>query len=225
MDPYSASLYYPAEIARIVQINSQRILRWLRGYDYSYAEKRIHRPPVLGSGQDLDSPLYASFYDLIDLLFVKEFLAKKLSLQKVRNAFNEAEQLLGTRHFVHQTFFTDGKNIYLRVVNKGDAILELLTGGQWAIKDFVEQFAQEVDFDKTTKSAVRWFPSVGGRLVVLDPLISFGRPSILGKGITTENIYNLYCAEGERIEPVADWLDLSKNEVSAAIRFELSIAA
>jgi uncharacterized protein (DUF433 family) len=224
--PYDIPIYYSAQVARLVKISAFRVHRWLEGYEYSYESKRIKQPPVVKKkGNYFGRPNYASFYDLIDLLFVKRFLDYGLSLQKLRKAFNEAEQILNTTHFVHQNFFTDGKNICLRVKNKGDAILELLSKGQWVISKLIEQLAHQIDFDDITKTARRWFPVEGNRLIVLDPCVSFGRPTIVKKGITTENIYNLYIAEEKNEASVRKWMDLESKEIKATVKFEEHLAA
>lgn len=225
--PYNIPLYYPAEVARFVKISTFRVRRWLQGYEYFYDSEWIKQPPVIKKRDHKIIPYrYASFYDLVRLLFVKRFLDYGLSLQKVRRAFAEAEQILGTNHFIHQSFFTDGKNICLKIRNKGrgDAILELLSQGQWVISEVIEKLAYQIDFDTSTQIALRWFPPEGKHLVVLDPQVSFGRPIVFKKSVTTENIYNLYIAEEKNADAVAEWMDLDLKEVSAAISFEENLA-
>jgi uncharacterized protein (DUF433 family) len=223
---YNVPMYFTAETARLVNISRYRVRRWLEGYYYAYAAGRRKQQPVVRKGwQDKDYPHYASFLDLVDLLFVKRFLDYGLSLQKLRRALEEAKEILGTDHFARQSFFTDGKNICLKIGKKGDAILELLSDGQWVISDIIKQLAHQIDFDESTELARRWFPSEGNGLVVLDPLVSFGRPIIAEKGITTENIYDLFVAEKEKIRPVCDWMDLASEEVEAAMKFERHLAA
>lgn len=223
---YNAPLYYSAEVSRLVRISTPRVHRWLEGYNYSYESKLVSQPPVVQKQcEDVPRSSYASFNDLVDLLFIKHFLEHGLSLQKLRKALKEAEQILGTSHFIHQSFYTDGKNICLRVKEKGDAILELLTGGQWVIKEFIEQLAHQIVFDDATKLARRWFPPDGDQLVVLDPLVAFGKPTIWKKGITTENVYGLYVAEGEKVQSICDWMDLEPKEVNAAAKFESRLVA
>ena len=41
----------------------------------------------------------------------------------------EADRLIGGHHFAQRNFFTDGRNIYMEVRDRGNALLELLTGG------------------------------------------------------------------------------------------------
>ena len=220
-DQYNVPMYYAAEIARLVNISRYRVHRWLEGYVFTLDSGRRRQEPVVQKEwRDLDYPNYASFLDLVDLLFVKRFLDYGISLQKLRKALEEAKAILGTNHFARQSFFTDGKKICLAVKDEGDAILELLSGGQWVISKIIKQLAHQIDFDKTTKLARRWFPDEGNRLVVLDPLISFGRPIIAKKGITTENIFDLYIAEEETVHTVCEWMNLTGEEVEAAVNFE-----
>ncbi len=223
---YDVPLYYSAEVARFVHLSTGRVHRWLKGYDYPYEARRVSQPPVMHDKEKDDSRSnYASFNDLVELLFIRHFLSYRITLQKLRRALKEAAQRLGTSHFVHQSFFTDGKNVCLKIKTKGNPILELLSGGQLAIKEVIVQLAHQIDFDDATKLARRWFPPEGNRLVVLDPLVSFGRPSIWGKGITTERIYDFYVAEGKQEKAVCDWLGLESKEVLAAATFETHLAA
>lgn len=172
---------------------------------------------------------YASFLDLVDLLFVKEFLDHGLSLQKIRVALDEATGLLGTDHFARQTFFTDGHGVYLQVVQmgaeEGEGILALMTGGQWAIAPIIQDVATRIDFHEQTGFARRWHPRGRDGLIVVDPCISFGRPSIEGRGVATENVYDFYLGEQERVEPVCRWMGLEAHEVMAAVAFEQQMAA
>jgi len=168
---------------------------------------------------------FASFLDLIDLLFAQRFINYGVSLQKLRKALDEAAEILHTDHFARRSFFTDGRNIYLQVKEEGNAILELLSGGQWVIPDIIKELSHQIDFDSATELALRWYPMGPDGLVVLDPMISFGRPAIVKRGIATGNVFDLFLAEERRVRPVCRWMDLSTNEVNAAIRFEEQFAA
>ena len=170
--------------------------------------------------------LYATFLDLVDLLFVNRFLKQGYSLQKVRRALDEADRVIGGHHFAQRCFFTDGKEIYLRVREKEtDNLLQLLSGGQWVISEVILKFATQVDFDGNTGFAERWYPKGKDGRVVLDPRIAFGAPTILGRGVRTANVYDLYQAEKERTRAVAEWMELDESDVEAAVEFEASMAA
>ena len=224
-------MYSATTVGGLVGLSAGRVRRWLQGYEYTYSVGQVgemrtgHKEPVIRRTEAAVS-IYASFLDLIDLLFVKRFLEHGLSLQKVRRALREAEVLLGDYHFARRSFFTDGNNIYLHVRDKAnaDALLELMSGGQWVIAPIIKQLAHQIDFDEPTGFAERWYPLGQGGLVVLDPRISFGRPTLVGRGITTLNVYDFFLGEGEKVEPVCSWMNLKRQEVEAAVTFERQLA-
>ena len=217
-------MYSAAEAARLVGLSATRVRRWLRGYEYDYDSERRRQKPVI-RGHKEETASYGSFLDLVDLLFAKRFVDHGLSLQRLRRALDEAARILNSKHFARQSFFTDGRNIYLEVKEAGNAILELLSGGQWVIPDLIRELAEKIDFDTPTGIARKWYPLGQDGLVVLDPLVSFGRPSVIGKGVATNNVYDLFVAEGRNVRPVCRWLSLDRQEVDAAVRFEEQLAA
>lgn len=219
---WDRAAYTAAEVGRLVDLNAARVRRWLTGYDYRLADQRRHQRPVVKRKHDEST--FASFLDLVDLLFVKCFLDHGVSLQKVRRALDEARKILGTNHFARQTFFTDGKNVYLEMKGRGKALLQLLSGGQWVIAPIIIQLAKQIDFDAPTGLARRWYPLGPEGRVVLDPLVSFGRPTIVQKGIATANVYDFFLAEEQRVERVTEWMNLDFNDVNAAVTFERKLA-
>ncbi|MFZ5911398.1 MAG: hypothetical protein ACOYYU_15405 [Chloroflexota bacterium] len=215
--------YTLAESSQLAGISRWRAARWLKGYQFRYdvgneKRERIKEPVVIHS----DEPS-ASFLDLIDLLFVKRFIERGFTLQFLRNALDEARILLGTPHFARSTFFTSGKQIILEL-EKADSkyMIALMTHGQGAIPQIVEQFDDKMDFEDVTGYgfAARWYPKGRQGLVVIDPQVSFGRPTLLGRGIAIENIYDLYLGENRKIEPVSQWFKIPAPEISAAINFQ-----
>ena len=92
--------------------------------------------------------------------------------------------------------------------------------GQWVIAPIIKQLAHQIEFDKPSGLAQRWYPLGQNTPVVLDPLISFGRPTIVGKGITTANVYDFFEAENKKLSRVKKWMDLTTSEIKAAVYFE-----
>lgn len=216
---------YPAtDAGRFIGLKPDRVRRWLKGYSYEYHSQFISQGPVI-TGSSAGDTSYASFLDLVDLLFVKRFLDHGISLQKLRKALDEATRILDTRHFARQSFFTDGRAIFLQVKEQGGAMLELLSGGQWVISEIIAELAYQIEFDRRLGLASRWFPLGPEGLVVLDPMIAFGRPSVVGKGVMTANVYDFFVAEGRHVRATCRWLDLTQREVQDAVRFEESLAA
>lgn len=223
--------YTAAEAARLTGLRPERVRRWLQGYSYRYTSPHdlqathVHQGPVIKQ-RDAQDTGYASFLDLIDLIFVRRFLDHGFSLQRIRKALAEAESIVGGHHFAQRVYFTDGYDIYLRVKDKGmDNLLQLLSGGQWVISDVILSIAQQVDFDEGTGFAEKWFPAGRDGGIVLDPRVCFGAPTIFGKGVRTSNVYDLFVAESQDIRHVSEWMNLREREVEAAVQFERALAA
>lgn len=222
--------YSPILAARLVGLSPERVRRWLRGYEYRYEvgaghhTRRGRQSPVVKRRGAAGSS-YASFLDLIDLLFVKRFLAHGVTLQRLRQAMAEADRFLGGHHFAQRQFWTDGRNIYMQVNEKADALLHLLRNGQWAIAPVIVQTAQQIEFDEGTGFAERWFPMGGNQDVVVDPRVAFGAPSVRGYGVETSNVYDFFVAEGKRVDRVCSWMKLPESAVRSAVSFEKMLEA
>ena len=223
--------YSPAEAGRLTGLRSDRIRRWLRGYEYNYSpagsssSRRILKGPVVRRQGAAESP-YASFLDLVDLLFVERFLRVGHSLQKIRKALIEADEIIGGHHFAQRCYFTDGREIYLQVRNKGaENLLQLLSGGQWVIAEVIREFARQIDFDQSTGFAEKWYPAGKNGRIVLDPRVAFGAPSVVGKGVRTANVHDMFIAEAKNTDAVANWMNIEPQDVVASVDFESSLAA
>jgi uncharacterized protein (DUF433 family) len=215
----SAPAYSIAEASRLTGIGKWSVSRWLRGYRYEGGEQG----PVVKRTIPLELS-YASFLDLVDLLFVKQLLKRGFSLQYIRKAANEAGRYLGSPHFARKVLFVGDKRIFLELP---DSIIALLTGGQRAMKPIIEAVYDKLDFEEITEFgfAQRWYPNGKSGHVVIDPQISFGRPTIIDHSVATLNIYDLYLGENKKIEPVCRWFNIPSHKIKAAINFERSLWA
>jgi len=224
----NAPTYSIAETSRLVGIPSWSVSRYLGGYEYKYfvREKMQERqkPPIISQSEEKSN--YASFLDLVDLLFVKEFLKRGFSLQYLRLALAEAKEYLGTPHFARTEFYTSGSEIILKLPKDGNMIA-LMTGGQIAIPEIIKKLSNKLDFEDITKFGLarRWYPNGKRGLIVIDPQISFGRPTLNGHSIATSNIYDLYLGEKEKVEPVSEWFIIPVHKIKAAVQFEHNLWA
>lgn len=231
IEPLDVPMYSQAMASRLVGLDSGRVRRWLQGYEYTYvprtsaAKGRRRQSPLVRRRGALGSQ-YASFVDLIDLLFVKTFVEHGISVQRLRKALEEAADLTGDDHFAQRRFWTDGRKIYLQIKDKpADALLELLSGGQWVIAPIIKQVAHQIEFDAITGVSKRWFPLGKDKSVVVDPSVAFGAPTIAGRGVQTANVFDLYEGEDRNIGRVSAWLDLPPEAVRNAVEFEQALAA
>jgi uncharacterized protein (DUF433 family) len=224
--------YSPTLAGRLVDLSPDRVRRWLLGYSYSYpvstGELRTSQKAPVVHRKGARGSQYASFLDLIDLLFVKKFLDHGISLQRLRQALDETQKIIGGHHFAQRGFFTDGKKIYLEVKHSkqsADALLELLSGGQWVIAPVIKQAAHQIEFDDETGFAERWYPLGQDKPIVIDPAIAFGAPTLVGRGIKTSNVHDLFLAEEKQVNRVCSWMSLTESEVRTAVAFESQLLA
>lgn len=224
---------YPiTEISRLVGITRYRTRRWLKGYEYKY-KGNGGKALFDGSQESLVNRgitkeiVYASFLELIDLLFVKEFVNAGLSLPRIRKALDETRKRTGAIHFASNKFITSGKDIVLEVSGNNPSMIVLLTGGQSAIPNIFERIGNRVDYEKVTgmEYASRWFPEGRDGMIVVDPQISFGRPTIIGRRVTTASVFELFKGENKQFDSVSQWLDIPNAQVQAAVNYEYSLAA
>jgi len=220
---------YPiAEAARMVALSPGQVKRWLQGYAFAYRTKtepqvrHSKKPPVVPGTQHRESN-YASFLDVIDLLLVKKLLVDGISLQHARIVIDEAKDFLDTRHLGYETFFTLGGRVFLEI--DSSSIMALSAGGQMALERFIRELGHQIEFDERTKLAIRWYPLHPDRRVVVDPSVSFGRPVIAGRRVTTSNIYDFFVSEKRQVRVLCDWMDLDQEEVEAAVKLEEQLAA
>lgn len=214
--------YTLADAARWLDMSSRNVSRWLKGYAYKNRSGESVRVQPVVHREGYEEPT-ASFLDLIELKFIQAFLDAGLTLKKVRRALEEAKILYNQEYpFSRQIFFTDGHDIYMEIKDQGDVshLLELLSGGQWVMAPVILQTAQQIDFDSDTGLATRWYPLGRESAVLIDPERRFGEPSLAKGGVQTANVYDLFLAEGKNQQAVADWFNISVEDVEAAVAFE-----
>jgi uncharacterized protein (DUF433 family) len=226
----NAPAYSIAEASRLVSMKPWTVRRYLQGYRYDYSRRgsvqERTQPPVV-KDENRKKETYASFLDLVDLVFVRELLKRGFGLPTLRKALDEAREYLGTCHLGRSVFFTSGdRDIFLQLPQDG-SMIALLKGGQAAIPEIIESLSHKLEFEDITEFgfASRWYPKGMDGLIVIDPEISFGRPTLIGRGVATNNIYDLFLGENEKIEPVAKWFNIPVPEVQAAVQFEYGLWA
>jgi len=218
-------LYTSTEAARLAGVTPQRVVRWLRGYQYAYRGEARQSPPVWnGQIEPLEGSYALGFLDLMELRFVKAFLDFNLSLQTVRRAIARARESFGISHpFCTNQFLTDGRTIFLELEESTDepAIIDLVKN-QYAFHRVLKPYLKGVEYEGNELR--RWWPLGERRRVVIDPARSFGKPIASGSGVQTAIIARAVAREGS-VAKVQRWFELDKREVSDSVRFEERFAA
>lgn len=225
-DVLGAPLYEPVDAARLAGLSRGQVSRWLFGYSYPYREQTKRQDPLVRRQLGTRESRRASFLDLIELRAAKLFLERGRSPQQVRRAFKEAQEICGEPFpFASQRVYAAGKRIFLEVGSDGRAgLIELLTGGQWAIEPVLRGYLEQLDFDEQSGLAEAWWPMGRKVPVRISPRRAFGAPTVKTRNLKTATVFDLYLAEGRHIGPVAQWFGIRPAEARAAVRYEEALS-
>ena len=215
-DPRLAPAYSFAEAAHYLRMPVDTLRYWSLG--------RAGVPAIF----ELDSAdrEHMSFWNLVEAHVLSGIRRTHgVKLPAVRSALRYVRQDLGVeRPLIHQSFKTDGRSLF---VDKYSRLIDASRQGQIVMGDLLLARLARIDWDKLGLP-VRLYPftrsAEGGlsdaeqpRLVVVNPRVSFGRPSVAG--VPTSVIWSRYRA-GDSTAHLADDYGLSAEEIEEAIRCE-----
>ena len=222
VDPLLAGFYSTSEAACLVQIRPTVIRGWLNGYPNSRLDSIIKR--------DFIGTRTISFLDLMELRFIKYFLAHKVSIHTIRKAVEKARSEWEIKHplaMFGNKFITDRRTIFAQVAEEdNDKVTWNMASGQHELWEVIERtIAKGVIFDPSEHYAKAWKPRPGDfDNVIIDPGIAFGRAVVEGTRVPTSALFQLWKAEKDT-NCVAGWFNVSPSDVTTAIDYEVAIAA
>ena len=151
-----------------------------------------------------------------------------LSIRRAIHYLSEfASNPFDQRHpLISRELETDGLGLFIEYYGQ---LINISRAGQAAMREILSAALHRIDRDPSgmpiklypfTRKDVRNAP----QMVVIDPMLSAGRPVITGTGLATEIIAERYKL-GESIRELAYDYDRPDAEIEEAIRCELQIAA
>lgn len=200
---------YP-EAARILGVSARRVARWADGYFFPRKEGIGHSEPVLQAQTHQRGVL--TFPELIELMFVREFVALGVSLQHIRATAQALAREVGDYPFTRRQVLVGGANCWCAKPMKSYAAL---TSDNWSLTSRRRWLQVEIENDTVR----RYYPPQFDRLIYLDRAIRGGEPVVSEYAVPTRIIYNLWEQERD-LKRVAEYFDLPIEMVSAAIRYE-----
>ncbi len=224
-DPVAGGFYTVRDACRLLSITQPaRVVGWLQGYRKSSSGPIIQRSYApIGGAQEV------SFLDLLEVRFVEHFRKQDVPLQSLRKAAETLRELLKQSHpFATSSsmFMTDRRQVFQSTAKEvGDNILLNLVTKQYEMYAVLEEvLARGIAFDPATGVALEWKPHpTQFSSIVLNPLISFGRPCVMPVGIPTETLLKSWKAEDGSYNAVADWYQVTQQQVREAVEFELGL--
>jgi uncharacterized protein (DUF433 family) len=168
-----------------------------------------------------------SFMNLVEAHALNTIrLEYRFELPKLRNALDHVRERFGWKHpLAQQKFETDGVNLLVSRLEKERSASEPAV---LAIRHLIKTAFHRIEHD-SSGIAMRLYPMTREGLdqpkcVVIDPLVSFGRPTITGSGITTSILAIRYKA-GDSIDALAEDYGCKQTEIEEALRCELGRSA
>lgn len=211
--PQGTPAYSVTEAARYLHIAPATLRSWVFGRTY---------PREIGAGffEPLIQPAadrLLSFANLVEAHVLRALRTEHgVSIRAVRTALDCARQAYGVeRVLLCRELWTTGGELFLE---KYGELVNLSRSGQMALRMMLEESLRRVEWDQDIPT--RLYPFLkDSKIIAIDPHISFGRPVILRRGISTAVIADRIDA-GESIVDVAKDYDLKPTEVKTAILYE-----
>ncbi|MBW4427090.1 MAG: DUF433 domain-containing protein [Nostoc desertorum CM1-VF14] len=221
--------YSISESARYLLIPVGTLRSWLHGRFYPTGEgKRFFKPLI-----ELPNPAIPqlSFTNLVEAHVLRVIRKDhQIRLDKVRTTLDYIDYQFKVPHpLARIEFQTDGVDLFVESVGK---LINASMTGQLAMREALKNLLKRIEADETG-AAIKLFPLTrlteslmekeSPKTLVIDPRISFGRPVLIGTGISTAILAERYKA-GESIDNLADDYGCDRLQVEEAIRCELSLS-
>jgi uncharacterized protein (DUF433 family) len=214
------------EAAQYLRMHPATLRAWIKGYPYSGSTGPKSFKPIF----DLPDPDLSllSFMNLVEAHILNAIRKKySISLQSVRKAIDFLKRHFPSKHpLADYRFQTDGMNLFIQ---KYGELINVSKDGQIAMKELLEAYLKRIEWDLSgipiklflyTRKEEPDEPKV----IVIDPSVQYGRPVLVGTGITTAIIAERYKA-GESVEELAEDYGRPPQEIQEAIRCELELKA
>lgn len=217
-DPREVPLYSIREAAGYLSVPASTLRSWVKGQRYTVRGKArtfkaLIRPDRTG---------LLTFNNFVEA-YVLASLTRTFALPMSRVRTGLAWLGEG-RPLLTELFQTDGVGLF---IERSGQLFDVIQGGQRAMREVLKDSLKRVDRDKADKPA-RVYPWIveptESKVVAVDPLRAFGRPTIVNRGLTVEVIADRFKA-GDSIAILSKDYELSKQQVEVALRWGLHGAA
>jgi uncharacterized protein (DUF433 family) len=212
-------LYTFAQIDALAALTTGTASRWLEGY---HRGDRFY-PPLLREKPTGDE--LATWGEFVEVALVSRYRRKGLGVIRLRPMIERLSAETGVKYpLAHERPLIYDRHLILRIQKESDIpdplrVVMQLGDGQLVLAPLAEQFFATVEWDDDI--ARRIMPDGRGSPVRIDPLRSFGRPTV--GAVRTGRLAEAFRA-GDSIEALARGYDMDPATVEAAVRFEANRA-
>lgn len=191
-------------------IPSHRLSRWVFGVG-NYL-------PVIYS--QLRSQHLLSFYDLIQTMAINKARENNVTLQKIREAIEFAQNDYGVKFplaYNHKLLLFE-RDLHIELPNKDIIQASGRIKGQKLLRPIVEPFIKDLHFN-AEGLAIKLVPFKRyGREVILDPTKQFGQPLVGNTGYRADVLDNAYSVE-KSMDLVASLYNIDIRDVKVAVKY------
>ena len=216
----NAATYGVAQAAHYLGLSETTLRHWVLGRPYPTKTGADFSDPLIRL-PDPDKP-FLSFTNLVEAYVLASLRRKhRIKMHKIRLALSYLEDTLGSEHpLATEQLESAGGSLFIK---KYGQLIDLPESGQTAIEEVLRPYLQRIEHDAAGLAA-RLYPvrrladASSPKVVVIDPEVSFGRPTIAGRGVSVAIIVDRFSG-GESMADLAEDYDLTMQQIEEAIRY------
>jgi uncharacterized protein (DUF433 family) len=216
--------YLMPEVDSLLGLPKGTARRWIDGYERS---GRSYPPVVRPSPTASDVVTWGEFVEARFLAEYRRGGALMLNMHRAVERLREELNTLYPLAHAHPFLDVQGRELVRRVQEQAhvESAYEIVVvrNDQAVLTPESEGFVGSAEFGGEDRFVQRLSPAPDLRLVVFDPLRRSGAPVVRDRGVPTSVIAEQVRA-GEGIDGIADSYELSRDQVEAALRYELVVA-
>ncbi len=219
-------IYTIPDAAHILRLPLAKLHRWLKKADVEGVMCRESTPYGLSKagiyGEGIER--HINFLSLIELFTIDKLRQFGIGFAEIRAVRSELSEEYKVEYpFALKGLLSDGRKI-VKELSKPDEYLILNTQGQRGFRSILKDFFTRIDFEQTSQLAECYYPHGKEAAIVVDPRISFGRPTIKGTAIAIETL-EVLSKGGEPPSLIAEQYAIRESDVQEALRFATAQAA
>lgn len=228
-DPKEMPLYGFWQAANYLKIPLPTLRTWIYGRKYPVGQNggvRFSAPVIKLPKPNL--PML-SFMNLVEAHVLKGIRkVENIPFYKVRNALGYVEKKFQSKHpLADYQFLTDGVELFIEHL---DELVTVSKNGQLTFRELIATYLRRIDRN-LDKTPIRLYPflkrdaeKTEPKVISINPLVSFGRPVIVGTGVPTEVVAERFQA-GDSLTDLTEDYGITKEAAEEAIRYEYRKAA
>lgn len=210
--PADEPLYTLAEAAHLLRVRRQTLSYWLEGLRRG---SRVYLPVIR---REPTGSTEVTWPEFVEAGWLAEYRQAKVSLPDLRGFVERARDKWQTEHpLAHYQPFHSGRDLLDVQADLPDEYsLIRERDGQLMLTAVAEAFIAKVEFD-ADDVVHRYWPRGRDHLVVIDPLVNYGAPTV--GGIKTESLFEAFRRGDDPATIARDW-DVDYAAVMAAVQWE-----